>query len=413
MSSTDDSELPQGLQLTPIDEVYREDPYPIFKRLREQAPVHKDDVMERYLITRHDDVKSLLHDKDFFTEPSKANPGTFSREVLGATLGFGEKPSMLLMDEPDHRRLRSLVSGPFKRGNVERWRSHIRDIVESTLDAITGREFDLIEQFAGPVPTVVIAEMLGIDPGNREQFKKWSDLSVQVGFNPFPTDEQRESGDAAIRSLEAFFHDEIGRRRNQLGDDLISDMLRAEIAGDTLSEEEIIGQCRLLLVAGNVTTTDLIGNAVKALLDNPTQLEKLQSKPELIGNAIEETLRFESPVMNSGRIPNREVQVSGCPIAKGESMSIVLAAANRDPSVYVDPDTFDIEREDTHHLSFGGGRHLCLGAHLARVEAQEAILGLLARYPNLHHSEKGFTYHAIPSFRGFSEFWVRADSPNT
>lgn len=413
MSYKDDNELPQGLQLTPIDEVYREDPYPIFKRLREQAPAHKDDVMGRYLITRHDDVKSLLHDKEFFTEPSKANPGTFSREILGATLGAGEKPSMLLTDEPDHRRLRSLVSAPFKRGSVERWRSHIRDIVESTLDGITGREFDLIEQFAGPVPTVVIAEMLGIDPGYREQFNEWSDLSVQVGFNPFPTDEQRASGDAAIRSLEGFFRDEIGRRRNQLGDDLISDMLRAEIAGDTLSEEEIIGQCRLLLVAGNVTTTDLIGNAVKALLDNPTQLEKLQAKPELIGNAIEETLRFESPVMNSGRIPNREVQVSGCPIGKGESMSIILAAANRDPSVYVDPDSFDIEREDTHHLSFGGGRHLCLGAHLARVEAQEAILGLLARYPNLQHSEKGFTYHAIPSFRGFSEFRVCTDSPNT
>lgn len=410
-NNIDDSELPQGLQLTPIDEAFRDDPYPIFKRLREQAPVHKDDELGRYVITRHDDVKNLLHDKDFFTEPSKANPGTFAREILGATLGAGEKPSMLLMDEPDHRRLRSLVSGPFKPSNVERWRPHIRDIVEGTLDGITGNEFDLIEEFAGPVPTVVIAEMLGIDPGNREQFKEWSDLSVQVGFNPFPTDEQRESADAAIRSLERFFREEIGRRRSQLGDDLISDMLRAEIAGDTLSEEEIIGQCRLLLVAGNVTTTDLIGNAVKALLDNPAQLKKLQASPGLIGNAIEETLRYDSPVVNSGRIPNREVQVSGCPISQGESMTTVLAAANRDPAVYPNPDTFDIEREDTHHLSFGGGRHLCLGAHLARVEAQEAILGLLARYPALQHSEKGSIYHAIPSFRGFSEFWVSAGSP--
>tara|TARA_R110002072_G_scaffold148907_1_gene296549 strand:- start:1046 stop:2290 length:1245 start_codon:yes stop_codon:yes gene_type:complete len=411
MSSSDDSDLPQGLQLTPIDDAFRNNPYPILQRLRERAPAHRDDALGRYIITRHDDVKKLLHDKEFFTEPSKANPGTFSREVLGALQGASDKPSMLLMDEPDHRRLRSLVSGPFKPGNVERWRPHIREIVESTLDQITSSEFDLIDQFAGPVPTVVIAEMLGIDPGNRQQFKVWSDLSVQIGFNPFPTDAQRESGNAAISSLETFFHDEIGRRRNHLGDDLISDMLRAEIAGDTLSEEEIVAQCRLLLVAGNVTTTDLIGNTVRALLDNPDQLQKLRAEPELVGNAIEEALRYESPVINSGRIPNREVQVGGCPIGRGESMSVVLAAANRDPSVYPDPDRFDIEREDTHHLSFGGGRHLCLGAHLARVEAQEAILGLLARYPNLQHSKKGFIYHAIPSFRGFSELWVSAGNP--
>lgn len=279
--------------------------------------------------------------------------------------------------------------------------------MESTLDKISDNEFDLIAQFAGPVPTVVIAEMLGIDPSHHDQFKVWSDLSVQIGFNPFPTDIQKAEGDEANQALDDFFRDEIGRRRRRLGDDLISDMLRAEIAGDTLSEKEIIDQCGLLLIAGNVTTTDLIGNAVKALLDNPHQIEKLQLAPELIANTVEETLRYESPVVNSGRIPNREISVSGCPIGRGESVTIALAAANRDPAVYQDPDIFDIERVDTHHHSFGGGRHLCLGAHLARVEAQEAILGLLSRFPNLKHSEKGFVYHAIPTFRGFSELWVR------
>jgi cytochrome P450 len=407
MNPADDNELPQGIQLTPMDESFRQDPYQIFKRLREHAPVHKDEVFGRFFVTGHDDVKNLLHDKEFFSDPTKANPGTFAREVLGARLGEGEKPSMLLMDEPDHRRLRSLVSGPFKPGNVERWRPHIREIVESTLDKISDNEFDLIEHFAGPVPTVVIAEMLGIDPSYHDQFKVWSDLSVQIGFNPFPTDIQKAEGDEANQALENFFRDEIGRRRNRLGEDLISDMLRAEIAGDKLSEKEIIDQCGLLLIAGNVTTTDLIGNAVKALLDNPHQLEILRRAPELIANTVEETLRYESPVVNSGRIPNREISVSGCPIGRGESVTIALAAANRDPAVYQDPDIFDIERDDTHHHSFGGGRHLCLGAHLARVEAQEAILGLFSRFPNLQHSEKGFVYHAIPTFRGFSELWVR------
>jgi cytochrome P450 len=406
MSDTDEGDLPQGLQLTPLDEAFRQDPYKVLKRLREQAPLHKDQVMGRFFVTRHDDVKNLLHDRDFYTEPHKANPGTFSREVLGAALGAGEKPSMLLMDEPGHRRLRSLVSKPFQPKNVERWRSHIREIVETTLDRITAREFDLIEHFAGPVPTVVIAEMLGIDPTYHDQFKSWSDLSVQISFNPFPTEAQREQGEAANRSLDQFFIDEIRKRSQDLGDDLISDMLRAEVEGDKLTEEEIVSQCQLLLVAGNVTTTDLIGNAVKALLDNPRQLEMLRAQPDLIANAVEEALRYESPVMNSGRIPNRDISVSGCPVDHGESLSVILAAANRDPDVYPDPDLFDIEREDTHHQSFGGGRHLCLGAHLARVEAQEAILGLLKRYPDLQLSDKGYEYHAIPSFRGFSALWV-------
>ncbi len=399
--------LPQGIQLTAIDQDFREDPYTILANLREHAPVHEDRELGRFVLTRHEDVKALLHDKEFFTDPRKANPGTFSREVIGATLGFGEQPSMLFMDEPDHRRLRGLVSAPFKPRAVERWRPHIRDIVQATLDKIDTQEFDLIEWFAGPVPTVVIAELLGIDPQNHEEFKRWSDLSVQVGFNPFPTEEQKSSGEAAGAALDGFFLAEIERRRANLGEDLLSAMIRAEVAGETLSSEEIVAQCRLLLVAGNVTTTDLIGNAVNALLENPAQLQKLRDDPGLIANAVEEVLRFDSPVTNSGRIPNRDITIGGCPMAKGVSLSPSLAAANRDPEVYPEPDTFDITRKDTHHQAFGGGRHLCLGAHLARMEAQEAILGLLNRYPLLGFSEKGRVRHSIPSFRGFSEFWVR------
>jgi cytochrome P450 len=403
----DVEELPQGIQLTSIDQDFRDDPYSILANLREHAPVHEDRALGRFVFTRHEDVKALLHDKGFSTDPRKANPGTFSREVLGATLGAGEEPSMLLMDEPDHRRLRGLVSAPFKPHAVERWRPHIRDIVQDALDKIDEQEFELIERFAGPVPTVVIAELLGIDPQNHDEFKRWSDLMVQVGFNPFPTEEQKTRGEAAGKALEGFFLAEIERRSVDLGEDLLSAMIRAEVAGETLTTAEIVGQCRLLLIAGNVTTTDLIGNAVNALLDNPAQMQKLRDDPLLIANAVEEVLRFDSPVTNSGRIPNRDITVGGCPMAKGESLSTSLAAANRDPAVYPEPDTFDITRKDTHHQSFGGGRHLCLGAHLARMEAQEAILGLLGRYPNLAHSDRGRVRHAIPSFRGFSEFWVR------
>ncbi len=399
--------LPTGIQLTPLDEAFKQDPYPILDGLRTEAPVFEDTELGRVILTDHDDVKAVLRDGEMWSDPRKANPGTFTREFLGGNMTEEDQPSMLLMDEPDHRRLRSLVSSSFTPKAVEKWRPRTKTVVQRVLDNIEGDEFDLIQDFAGPVPTVVIAEMLGIDPGMHEKFKLWSDTAVAASFNPFPTDEQAKARDEANLNLHNFFDKEIKSRREKLGDDLISDMIRAEEGGEKLTVDEMITQANLLLVAGNVTTTDLIGNGVKALLDNPQQWEKLQANPELIKNAIEEMLRFDSPVVNSGRIANRDIEVKGCPIVKGESLSTSLAAANRDPNVYPEPNQFNIEREDTHHQSFGGGRHLCLGAHLARLEAQEAILGLIARFPNLRHSEKGSEYHAIPSFRGMSSFFVK------
>ncbi|MFC1579124.1 cytochrome P450 [Pseudomonadota bacterium] len=407
MNQKDDLPLPQGVQLTAIDEEFRKNPYSLLANLRQRAPVLNDAQLGRLFFTRHDDVKNILRHKGFFSDPRKANPGSFSREFLGANLGENEEPSMLLMDEPGHRRLRSLVSSPFTPAAVERWRPRTREVVQRVLDDISGDEFDLIAEFAGPIPTVVIAELLGIDSAMHAQFKTWSDKAVQIGFNPFPSEQQLADGTAAMEALRKFFHEEIERRSATPGEDLLSDMIRAEADGEKLTIEEIVTQCNLLLVAGNVTTTDLIGNGIKALLDFPDQLQKLREAPALIGNAVEEMLRFDSPVTNSGRIAHEDMEIGGCPVKKGESLSTSLAAANRDPAVYPDPDRFDIEREDTHHQAFGGGRHLCLGAHLARLEAQESILGLLQRFPRLAHSQRGYVYHAIPSFRGLGEFWVR------
>ena len=398
--------LPTGVALTAVDESFRENPYPILDRIRSRTRVLHDEELGRYVYTSHDDVKAILRDKDLWSDPRKARPGTFTREFLG---NGDEEPSMLLMDEPDHRRLRMLVSKPFTPAAVQRWRGQIEQTVRSVLDQIEGDEFDLIGQFAGPVPTIVIARMLGIDEAKVDAFKQWSDTSVKVAFNPFSTPEELAAGEQAGESLVNFFAAEIEARRANLGEDLISDMLRAEAEGETLSVEEIIGQCNLLLIAGNVTTTDLIGNGVKALLDNPDQMARLRADPSLIENAVEEMLRFDSPVTNSGRIADRTIEIGGCPVHQGESLSTSLAAANHDPEIYPDPHKFDIEREDTHHQSFGGGRHLCLGAHLARLEAQVAILGLLDRYPVLEHSVRGHVYAGVPSFRGMTEFWVRGE----
>lgn len=396
--------IPVGVALTALDEAFREDPYPVLHKIRDSARVLHDDELGRYIYTHHDDVKAILRDRDLWSDPRKAAPGTFTREFLG---NEDEEPSMLLMDEPDHRRLRMLVSKPFTPAAVERWRDPVRATVQNVLDEIKDDEFDLIARFAGPIPTIVIAQMLGIDPEKRESFKEWSETSVKIAFNPFSTPEQLEAGQQAGEALNDFFSREIESRRQNLGNDLLSDMIRAEEEGEKLTVSEIVGQCNLLLIAGNVTTTDLIGNGVKALLDNPEQLEKLRADRGLIRNAVEEMLRFDSPVTNSGRIANRRIDFGGCPVEARESLSTSLSAANRDPAVYPEPDKFNIEREDTHHQSFGGGRHLCLGAHLARLEAQEAILGLLDRYPRLTHADRGHTYSAVPSFRGMTDFWVR------
>lgn len=404
-----DQPLPTGMNLTPLDEDFKQDPYPILDRMRTEAPVFEDKELGRVIFTDHDDVKSLLRDRDMWSDPRKANPGTFTREFLGRNMGEDDEPSMLLMDEPDHRRLRSLVSSSFTPAAVEKWRPRTRAVVKRILDNTQGDEFDLIQEFAGPVATVVIAEMLGIDPEMHGKFKLWSDTSVVASFNPFPTEEQAKARDDANENLNNFFYQAIKTRRGNLGDDLLSDMICAEQDGEKLSVMEMITQANLLLIAGNVTTTDLIGNGVRALLDNPDQWQKLQANPELIKNAVEEMLRFDSPVVNSGRVSNRDMEVQGCPVVKGESITTSLAAANRDPEIYPEPNRFNIEREDTHHQSFGGGRHLCLGSHLARLEVQEAILGLMSKFPNLSHSSKGVEYHAIPSFRGMSSFWVKGE----
>ncbi|MGI9591536.1 MAG: cytochrome P450 [Myxococcota bacterium] len=396
--------VPTGIQLTALDPVFREDPYPVLALLREREPVHRDTELNRIVFTRHDDVLAILRDTDMWSDPRKANPGTFTREYLARG---DEEPSMLLMDDPGHRRLRELVRHPFTPRAVERWPPRTRQVAERAIAGVEDGEFELIAQVAKPIPTVVIAELLGIDASLHGEFKAWSDAMIAVSFSPVNAPEALEAAETARGALEDFFRDEIARRRRAPGEDLISAMLRAEESGDRLSEHEIVLQCNLLLLAGNLTTTDLIGNGVRALVRNPDQLAKLRARPERMKNAVEEMLRYDSPVTNSGRIADRDLEIGGEKIHRGESLSVSLAAANRDPAVYPEPDRFDIERADTHHQAFGGGRHFCLGAHLARLEAAETLAVLLARFPKLELGEGGHRHAANPSFRGLEFFWVR------
>jgi hypothetical protein len=260
----------------------------------------------------------------------------------------------------------------------------------------------LIAEFAGPLPTIVIAEMLGIDPADRADFKRWSDDGV-MGFDPLLTPDMRARMEASNAELESYFRAAIAERRGSPRDDLITSFIRAEEGGDSLNDDEIVSMCSLLLAAGNVTTTDLIGNGVLALLQNPDQWRMLRTDPELIRNAVEEMLRYDPPVIQTGRIPLQDIEVAGVTVAAGESLNPQLAAANHDPSRYQDPDRFDVTRKDTHHQSFGGGAHFCLGAPLARLEAQVGIGTLVRRFPNLRLTDEPLEYRRIPSFRGLAK----------
>jgi len=401
--------LPTGVQLTALDPRFRDDPYPVLAELREREPVHRDTELNRWVFTRHADVFEILRNADLVSDPRKGNPESFARKFLG---NEDQEPSMLMMDDPGHRRLRELVRHPFKPHAVERWRGRVREIAErviNQIDQIDDEEFDLIDRVANPIPTVVIAELLGIDPDMHEGFKAWSEAMIKVGFSPVSEPADLQAADEARKSLNAFFAGEIARRRREPSDDLISEMVQAEEAGDRLTENEIISQANLLLLAGNLTTTDLIGNGVMALLENPEQLAKLRAQPQLMKNAVEEILRYDSPVVGSGRIAHEDMEIAGQKVRKGDSLSVFLAAANRDPTVHPDPDRFDIERREIHHQSFGGGNHFCLGSHLARLEAEETLTVLLEQFPSLTHGDGGHHYASNPGFRGLAEFWIKGE----
>ena len=400
--------LPTGLELTALDPVFREHPHDHLDRLRAEDPVHRDAQLERLFLTRFEDVRVVLSNRSLSVDPRKSPDAMRRRATIGAALPEGFQPSMLLLDDPDHKRLRGLVSQAFNQRSVEAWRPRIRAIAEALLDALGGRDsFDLIAEYAAPLPIVVIAEMLGVDPGDMAQFKSWSDARSQA-FNPARTQEQTEEFMVAGRGLRDYFERAVEARRGQRGADLISLMVAAEEAGDRLSVPEIVTTCNLLLVAGNLTTTDLIGNGVLALLRHPDQLARLCAHPELAANAVEEILRYDSPVVQASRVVLEPLEVGGTEVKANETMTCSLLAAGHDPARHADPHRFDIERADTTHLAFGGGAHFCLGAPLARAEAQIAITALFERLPGLRLDPLYAIEHKrAPVFNGLEALWVR------
>jgi cytochrome P450 len=250
--------------------------------------------------------------------------------------------------------------------------------------------------------------MLGVDPKDQADFKRWTDDGVAAGFDPFATEEQKKKAEVASGQLRTYLQAAVAERRANPKDDLITALIQAEDQGSFFNDEEVVTMISLLLGAGNVTTTDLLGNGMKNLLSNPDQVQKLREDPSLVTNAVEEMLRYEGPVTFSGRITVDDREIAGCPMHAGQSVTVALGAANYDPRLHKDPHTFDVTREDIDLLAFGGGRRYCLGAPLARLEAQIGVLTLLDRFPNLRMPPQELVWKTVPGFRGLEKLIVEA-----
>jgi cytochrome P450 PksS len=364
---------------------FKADPHPFYARLRAEAPVYRvtlPDGQTAWLITRYDDVAAALKDERFAKDRLNAlTPQQLARQPWMPSIFKPLMRNMLDLDAPDHTRLRGLVSKAFTPRLVEQMRGRVQALTEHLLDEVRGRgRFDLIRDYALPVPTTIIAEMLGVPAADRHRFQRWSSVLVSAGSS-------RWGVFLAIPSVWMFLRYTrklIKARRAQPRDDLVSALIRAEEAGRQLSEDELVAMIVLLLIAGHETTVNLIGNGMLALLEHPDQLEKLRDDPSLIRPAVEELLRFGSPVeAATERYAREDVTIAGVTIPRGEMVFAVIASANRDERQFPNPDKLDIAREPNKHLAFGLGAHFCLGAALARMEGQIAIGTLLRRAPGL------------------------------
>jgi pimeloyl-[acyl-carrier protein] synthase len=387
------------LEFNPFLPEFHANPYPFYHRLRVADPVHRTP-MGLWVLTRYDDVVSVLKDPRFGREGFD--------QILANVYGEGAR-SMLFRDPPDHTRLRGLVSQAFTPRMVERMRSHIQDIVDRLLDRVqNAKAMDVIADLAYPLPVTVICEMLGVPTDARSGIRQWSaDLARSVDAIGMPTDEEVVTrGRTGQQAMLDYFRDLIPERRQTPRDDLLSLLIAAEEQGDRLSEGELLITCLLLFVAGHETTVNLIGNGLLALLNHPDELAKLRADLTLLPGAVEELLRYDSPVQRTGRITNTDVELDGRKIAKGSLVITAVGAANRDPAYFPDPDRLDITRRDNRHIAFGFGIHFCLGAPLARLEGQIAIGALLRRMPGLRLATSTLEWRESSTLRGLKNLPV-------
>ena len=404
---------PDGLVMeTLLTPEGRADPYPRYRQLRDVAPVHRSDLGAVWFLTRWADCNAVLRDprlgKGDLNDDRRAlfNPGLPPRQqtVMGN--------SMLFVNPPDHTRLRGLVSRGFTPRRMQDLEAHVGHMADVIVDrmAVEG-DVDVMDALAFRLPVQVIGELVGVPPSDRDQFRTLVRASA-AALEPGVTAEQVEDAEHAMAIMDDYFRSLIERRRADLEHDLVSALIAARDGEDRLSEDEMVATLILLFAAGFETTTNLIGNGLLCLLRNPDQFARLRAEPDLVGSAVEEMLRFESPVQVDARTAFEPVEIDGHRVGAGETVVTFLGAANRDPAEFVDPERFDVARDPNHPLSFAAGIHYCLGANLARLEGRVVFDRLVRRTADIEWLDDAPDWRGTLILRGVNHLHVRI-TPST
>ena len=398
------------LMLSSFNPQARDNPHPLLEEVRERCPVLRDEATKTWLLTRHGDIRETVNDRTYVRQPSEAEPGSLASRLEDERREDGRpRTSILFLDDPDHARIRKPLAQAFYT-RIQKMKAEIEAIVDDIIaNAPASGRFDLMAEIAVPIPIMVIARIIGVDEDRLAEFRDWSE-GVILGLNPLRNAEETAYMEASVEKLQACFYGLMEARREIPQDDLITDMTRLQASGEAnISDDELCINLQALLVGGNLTTTDLIGNGVWLFLTHPEQLSALRADPGLAPQAVEEVLRYEAPVSLTSRIVSQDREVAGCPMKKSQPVWMSLAAANRDPRAFDRPEAFDITVKRASHIAFGGGPHICIGAPLARIEARRVFEKLFARYPNLSLPEQTLTWRALPFFRGLERLEVEVE----
>jgi cytochrome P450 len=379
-ASSQPSQGSNDFYFNPIDPAFRDNPYAHYPALLAGPPRKFNVFIPTTLVARYDDCLAVLRDHEHFS----SRPPAMLQQLRAEFGPFAGATTMLDSDPPVHTRLRRLVSRAFTPRRIKDLEPRIRAIAAELLDRIARAErFDLMEDLASPLPMIVIAEMLGVPPEEHAQFKAWSNSIIEGGRGTLRGVAPGDKVKSNSQELRAYLGEQIELRRREPGADLITALVQAHDEGGSLSAEELLAFVVLLLLAGNETTTNLIGNGTLALMRRPDQLLRLRGDLAMMPHAIDEMLRFDGPVQATVRNCTTATNIGGTEIAVGELVFVILAAANRDPAKFADGNTFDIARTANEHIAFGEGIHFCLGASLARMEGEIALAAMLERFPNL------------------------------
>jgi len=397
-----------SLDYDPMSERWHEDPYPAYRRLRDESPVHFAPETNAWCVSRYDDVQHVLNDPETFSSramftvlmsggderPPLTWPGIkamlrFALAARARPLAFIQARNLIASDGAVHTGMRAIVNRGFTPRRIAAWEPRVRELAQQCLAKLRrGEPFDAVEDLAIPLPVTIIAEMLGVEPERRADFKRWSDTVIHFSTGSGRSNRFSDEFVDAMTGLIRYLRKVARARRERPTDDLVSTLVTSQEGEVGLTNYEVVLFVTLLLVAGNETTTNLIGNAVNALLDHPDQLARVVSDPSLVPSLVEETLRYDAPVQLIFRNATRDTEIAGTPIPEGSWVVPILGSANRDERRFEDPDRFDVGRNPQGHLGFGFGKHFCLGASLARLEATAALEALIPLLAGVRRSER-------------------------